>query len=248
MGDGCRSHEVREAAKSPGRKPRPRARRPNHYEWRISRNRVTPGGSRISAASPRLTIVSNPARLGRGGRTLEHVWFAVRTIADALRPDIAKRGKCWSGPVAPPKSPVSSRTHAHTPPSHPRNLRIDNLPPRATVQFSRQVTRGRPIRHTRQQQRRRLELPKCLHHIATERFRRIEILAGVIPQQHAGDVPVLHPHIARGEHRHDDYHSDRGRHGRGWANPTDLELRRFFAHGDLRLVILRHRRKAAARL
>lgn len=107
------------------------------------------------------------------------------------------------------------------------------------VQFSRQVPRDRPIRHTRQQQRRRLDLPKCLHHIATERFRRIEISAGVIPQQHAGDVPVLHPHIACGEHRHDDYHSDRGRHGRGWANPTDLELRRFFAHGDLRLVILR---------
>src|SRR5258708_4792607 len=46
--------------------------------------------------------------------------------------------------------------------------------------------------------------------------------------------------FARGEHRHDDHHSGRSRHGRGgWANPTDLELRRFFAHGDLRLVILR---------
>ena len=49
-------------------------------------------------------------------------------------------------------------------------------------------------------------------------------------------------HFARGEHRHDDsHHSGRGRHRRGgWSsNPTDLELRRFFAHGDLRMVILR---------
>jgi DNA-binding PadR family transcriptional regulator len=49
-------------------------------------------------------------------------------------------------------------------------------------------------------------------------------------------------HFARGERRHDDsHHSGRGRHrGGGWSsNPTDLELRRFFAHGDLRLVILR---------
>jgi DNA-binding PadR family transcriptional regulator len=47
--------------------------------------------------------------------------------------------------------------------------------------------------------------------------------------------------FARGEHRHDEHVRDgRGRHGRGgWSNPTDLELRRFFAHGDLRLVILR---------
>jgi len=45
--------------------------------------------------------------------------------------------------------------------------------------------------------------------------------------------------FARGEHRYDHQHSGRGRHGRGWSNPTDLELRRFFAHGDLRLVILR---------
>jgi len=48
--------------------------------------------------------------------------------------------------------------------------------------------------------------------------------------------------FARGELRnHDGHHSGRGRHGRGdWSsNPTDLELRRFFAHGDLRLVILR---------
>jgi DNA-binding PadR family transcriptional regulator len=48
--------------------------------------------------------------------------------------------------------------------------------------------------------------------------------------------------FARSELRHDDgLHSGRGRHGRGgWSsNPTDLELRRFFAHGDLRLVILR---------
>jgi len=45
--------------------------------------------------------------------------------------------------------------------------------------------------------------------------------------------------FARGDH--DGHHSGRGRHGRGgWSsNPTDLELRRFFAHGDLRLVILR---------
>lgn len=52
--------------------------------------------------------------------------------------------------------------------------------------------------------------------------------------------------FARGElrhhdDRHSDHHSGRGRHGRGdWsANSTDRELRRFFAHGDLRLVILR---------
>ena len=47
--------------------------------------------------------------------------------------------------------------------------------------------------------------------------------------------------FARGEYRHDGHDSGRGRHGRGgWSsNPTDLELRRFFAHGDLRLVILR---------
>ena len=43
--------------------------------------------------------------------------------------------------------------------------------------------------------------------------------------------------FVRGEHHHDGH---RGRHGRGgWGNPNDLELRRFFAHGDLRLVILR---------
>jgi DNA-binding PadR family transcriptional regulator len=46
--------------------------------------------------------------------------------------------------------------------------------------------------------------------------------------------------FARGELRHDGHHIGRGRHGRGgWSNPSDLELRRFFAHGDLRLVILR---------
>jgi DNA-binding PadR family transcriptional regulator len=46
--------------------------------------------------------------------------------------------------------------------------------------------------------------------------------------------------FVRGEHHHDGHHNGRGRHGRGgWSNPTDLELRRFFAHGDLRLVILR---------
>jgi DNA-binding PadR family transcriptional regulator len=47
--------------------------------------------------------------------------------------------------------------------------------------------------------------------------------------------------FARGEHHDDHHHGRRGRHGRGagWTNPTDLELRRFFAHGDLRLVILR---------
>jgi DNA-binding PadR family transcriptional regulator len=48
--------------------------------------------------------------------------------------------------------------------------------------------------------------------------------------------------FARAEHRdHDTNHSGRGRHGRHGrsSNPTDLELRRFFAHGDLRLVILR---------
>jgi len=46
--------------------------------------------------------------------------------------------------------------------------------------------------------------------------------------------------FARGEHLDDGRHGRHGRHGRGgWSNPTDLELRRFFAHGDLRLVILR---------
>jgi DNA-binding PadR family transcriptional regulator len=41
--------------------------------------------------------------------------------------------------------------------------------------------------------------------------------------------------FARGEH----HHIGRGRHGRGGSNHTELDLRRFFAHGDLRLVILR---------
>lgn len=47
--------------------------------------------------------------------------------------------------------------------------------------------------------------------------------------------------FARGEHHDERHHNGRGRHGRGagLSNPTDLELRRFFAHGDLRLVILR---------
>ena len=46
--------------------------------------------------------------------------------------------------------------------------------------------------------------------------------------------------FARGDRHPDGHHSDRGRHGRGGrSNPTDLDLRRFFAHGDLRLVILR---------
>jgi DNA-binding PadR family transcriptional regulator len=43
--------------------------------------------------------------------------------------------------------------------------------------------------------------------------------------------------------RGDRDHGARGNHGHGgrggWAAPTDRELRRFFAHGDLRLVILR---------
>ncbi len=45
--------------------------------------------------------------------------------------------------------------------------------------------------------------------------------------------------FARGEdHHRDEHHHGRGR--RGWSsNPGDRELRRFFAHGDLRLVILR---------
>ena len=42
--------------------------------------------------------------------------------------------------------------------------------------------------------------------------------------------------FARGERHHD--HDRRGRGG-AWGNPGDRELRRFFAHGDLRLVILR---------
>jgi DNA-binding PadR family transcriptional regulator len=41
--------------------------------------------------------------------------------------------------------------------------------------------------------------------------------------------------FARGERQHD--HDRRGRGG--WGNPVDRDLRRFFAHGDLRLVILR---------
>jgi DNA-binding PadR family transcriptional regulator len=52
--------------------------------------------------------------------------------------------------------------------------------------------------------------------------------------------------FARGEHSHanhdtdsrSDAHWGRGRHGRG-GRSNDLDLRRFFAHGDLRLVILR---------
>jgi DNA-binding PadR family transcriptional regulator len=43
--------------------------------------------------------------------------------------------------------------------------------------------------------------------------------------------------FARGEPRQEGRHLGRGRHGRR-SDPTDLELRRFFAHGDLRLVIL----------
>jgi DNA-binding PadR family transcriptional regulator len=42
-------------------------------------------------------------------------------------------------------------------------------------------------------------------------------------------------HFARGEHRHDDHEHGYGRHGRGGAR---FGLGRFFAHGDLRLVIL----------
>ncbi len=46
--------------------------------------------------------------------------------------------------------------------------------------------------------------------------------------------------FARSERHHDGHSPGRGRHGRGGlANPADLEMRRFFAHGDLRLVILR---------
>jgi DNA-binding PadR family transcriptional regulator len=47
--------------------------------------------------------------------------------------------------------------------------------------------------------------------------------------------------FARGEARLDGHHIGRGRHGRGGgrSESTDLDLRRFFAHGDLRLVILR---------
>jgi DNA-binding PadR family transcriptional regulator len=47
--------------------------------------------------------------------------------------------------------------------------------------------------------------------------------------------------FARGEHHDERHYIGRGRHGRGTgrSNPADLELRRFFAHGDLRLVILR---------
>jgi DNA-binding PadR family transcriptional regulator len=46
--------------------------------------------------------------------------------------------------------------------------------------------------------------------------------------------------FAHGERHHDGHQGSRGRNGRGgWSSPTDHELRRFFAHGDLRLVILR---------
>ena len=48
--------------------------------------------------------------------------------------------------------------------------------------------------------------------------------------------------FARGEEQHrDEHHHGRGRHGRrGWSSsPSDHDLRRFFAYGDLRLVILR---------
>jgi DNA-binding PadR family transcriptional regulator len=58
--------------------------------------------------------------------------------------------------------------------------------------------------------------------------------------------PHSHSHSHRGkrfareDHHHDRHHGGRGRHRRGgWSDPTDLEMRRFFAHGDLRLVILR---------
>src|SRR4051812_1638432 len=46
--------------------------------------------------------------------------------------------------------------------------------------------------------------------------------------------------FARSENGHRGDHDRGGRHGRGRGlDPTDLEMRRFFAHGDLRLVILR---------
>ena len=48
-------------------------------------------------------------------------------------------------------------------------------------------------------------------------------------------------HYARGERHDKHHHNGHSRHGRGAgrSNPTDLELRRFFAHGDLGLMILR---------
>src|SRR5476649_1175043 len=47
--------------------------------------------------------------------------------------------------------------------------------------------------------------------------------------------------FARGERPHEDHLTGHGRHGRGRdrSDLTGLDLRRFFAHGDLRLVILR---------
>jgi len=46
--------------------------------------------------------------------------------------------------------------------------------------------------------------------------------------------------FAHSERQNDGHQGRHGRHGRGgWSSPTDHELRRFFAHGDLRLVILR---------
>jgi DNA-binding PadR family transcriptional regulator len=63
---------------------------------------------------------------------------------------------------------------------------------------------------------------------------------------HQGSHHKRGKRFARGElphhdGRHSDHHHGRGRHRHGdWSsNPTDRDLRRFFAHGDLRLVILR---------
>ena len=57
-------------------------------------------------------------------------------------------------------------------------------------------------------------------------------------QRHFHQNHTHNRRFARGEHHGDRHHNGHGR-GAGRSNPTDLELRRFFAHGDLRLVILR---------
>ena len=55
---------------------------------------------------------------------------------------------------------------------------------------------------------------------------------------HRHSLRELARRFARGEFGDGGHHARHGRHGRGWAG-SDGDLRRFFAHGDLRLVILR---------
>jgi DNA-binding PadR family transcriptional regulator len=53
-----------------------------------------------------------------------------------------------------------------------------------------------------------------------------------------GDGPHFGRRFIRGGHRHDGEHGRHGRHGGGRSGSDGMELRRFFRHGDLRLVIL----------